>query len=283
MTRRSLLPLIIVIMMPFFGIYLHAADKGGSESPEGGDTCVSCHDAQAVDALKKPVTEWRASVHSGPGKKCSLCHGGDPGAADKLAAHSVKANFTGKPAGKASPEFCGRAGCHSTALEQFRRGPHYPSVQKSGEPACTSCHGVHNVQRSSVEVISAKSCTACHQADYSRDMVKLITGIDKSIGAIDRSITILTDKHADVTGLQNRLSNARHMFHQFVHVFSRQDMEFTKKMLEMEIASLDMETKTKVSSIQRMDLLYYAMLALGLAIIVGILTYMLVMYGKRRK
>ncbi len=245
--------------------------------------CVICHESQEAGQLKKPVTDWRASVHGGAGKRCEACHGGNPALNDKLLAHALKSNFTGKPDRKKEPEFCGREGCHTKATEQFRRGPHYLSVIKSGEPGCVTCHGSHSIRRSSIDVISEKSCTACHPADYSRDIVKLIGEIDRGIGRIDGNLAILAEKHTDEKALRGRLENTRHLFHQMVHVFSREDMETTKRVIELEIASLDSETKTKVSSIQRMDMLYLVMLAFGLAIIGGVSVYSAVMYGRRKK
>jgi len=260
-----------------------AAAQNRPEPPDEKDYCVICHEQEAQDRLKIPVAEWRASVHGGAGKRCSSCHGGNPALNDKLLAHALKSDFKGKPDRRKSSEFCGREGCHAKALEQFMRGPHYNSVLKSGEPGCITCHGAHNVKRSSISVISEKSCTACHPGEYSRDIVKLIGEIDRGIDRIDGNINFLLDKHADVKDLQDRLNNSRHLFHQMVHVFSREDMETTKRILELEIASLDGESKTKVASIQRMDLLYLGMLVFGLAIIAGVSIYSAVMYSRRKK
>ncbi|HPG52659.1 MAG TPA: hypothetical protein PLL11_18940, partial [Spirochaetota bacterium] len=66
-------------------------------------------------------------------------------------------------------------------------------------------------------------------------------------------------------------------------VFSREDMETTQRIIMLEIASLDEETTTKVSSLQRMDLLYLVMLGFGLAIIAGVSIYSAVMYSRRKK
>jgi hypothetical protein len=247
------------------------------------DYCVICHEQQTQDRLKKPVAEWRASVHGTAGKRCESCHGGNPALNDRLLAHALKSNFRGKPDRKKDTEYCGRDGCHVKAAEQFKRGPHYLSVMKSGEPGCVTCHGSHKVRRSSIDVISEKSCTACHPADYSRDIVKLIGEIDRGISRIDGNLVLLADKRAEVKALQDRLNNTRHLFHQMVHVFSREDMETTKRIVELEIASLDTETIAKVSSIQRIDMLYLVMLGFGLFIIGGVSIYSAVMYGRRKK
>lgn len=275
------------IFVPFLCLIaatsLYAEEKGKTGSAEVNNSCAACHEQLQKESLKKPVAEWRGSVHAKGGRNCTICHGGDPTTDDKIKAKSKLANFVGKPNKKAISELCGKAGCHILALAQFKRGPHYLSVQKTGEPGCTTCHGTHNIQRTSIEVISAKSCTACHPADYSKDIISMIAGIDRSIGAIDKNIEYMTGKHADVQKLSDRLNLARHLFHQFVHVFSRQDMESTKKILELEIKSLDSESRLKVSSIRRLDMLYLIMLSFGIAIVGGITTYSIIMYSKRKK
>jgi cytochrome c553 len=256
------------------------------KSPGGGnetDYCVSCHEAEGNQRLKKPVDEWRKSVHATLGKKCSLCHGGDPTVNDKVKAKSKLANFMGKPPKKTISEFCGRDGCHVLALEQFKRGPHYETVQKSGEPGCSSCHGAHNIQRSSIDIITVDSCVSCHPAEYSKNIISVIAGIDRHFTAIDGNVNFITEKQGEVKNLKERINNARHLFHQFVHVFSKQEMETTRKILDMEMQSLDSETRMKVASIRRLDVLYLAMLVFGLAIVGGISTYSIVMYGKRKK
>ncbi|TFH41117.1 MAG: hypothetical protein E4G96_06150, partial [Chrysiogenales bacterium] len=119
---------------------LHAAEKGAAGKPGDRDRCVECHEG-LDESLKKPVEEWRASVHAATGQKCFLCHRGNPDANNKLAAHSKKDNFIGRPGKNAVPELCGNEGCHSIALTQFRKSPHYLTVAKVGQPHCGTCHG----------------------------------------------------------------------------------------------------------------------------------------------
>lgn len=273
---------LCLLLMILAGPSLFAAEKKKPEGAVDKDNCALCHESLEKDTLKTPVAQWLKSVHATAGKKCSYCHGGDPTVNDKVKAKSKLANFIGKPDKKAISEFCGREGCHVLALEQFRRGPHYQTVLKSGEPGCNSCHGTHNIQRSSVDVITVESCTACHPADYSKSIISTIAGIDRSFNAIDKNLNYITEKQGEVKKLHDRVNHARHLFHQLVHVFSREDMETTKKILEMEIENLDSDTRLKVASIKRLDILYIAMLVFGVAIVIGITTYSIIMYGKRK-
>jgi hypothetical protein len=265
------------------GAAYSAEKKGPPAKPDDRDYCAACHEQQAQASLKKPVKEWKSSVHAGEGKKCSLCHGGDPGTNDKVKAKSKLANFIGRPDKKMIAEFCGREGCHATALDQFRRGPHYLPMQKTDEPGCVFCHGTHNIQRSSLEVITAKSCTLCHPAENAKETVSMIGNIDRSLSVIDGGIRTLSDKHAEVAGMKDRLNSVRHLFHQMVHVFSHQEMESSRKVIDMEVKSLEAESRSKLVSIQRLDFLYYTMVVFGVAIICGMFFYVLVMYSRRKK
>lgn len=267
----------------FCGISFTAENKAAQKQQDEKDYCVSCHEAQETPSLKEPVTRWKSGVHAGEGMKCSLCHGGDPGVNDKLKAKSKLTNYTGKPDKKKIPGFCGREGCHAAALDQFRRGPHNGSVQKTGDPGCVFCHGAHDIQRTSVDVITAQSCASCHPADYSKEIVTMIGDIDRSIAGIDAGIKGLLDKEADVTGMKDRLNNARRLFHQMVHVFSRDDMQSSRKIIEVEIKSLESEARSKTASIQRLDILYVTMAVFGLAIIFGMILYVMIMYSRRKK
>ncbi len=284
MKHIPILPSLVIILVTTIGGPLYAQD--GKKNTGAGDEknyCITCHEAEGKESLKKPVADWRKSVHAAAGKDCTACHGGDASVNDKIKAKSKLANFVGKPKKNVISEFCGRTGCHVLALDQFKRGPHYQTVLKTGEPGCASCHGTHNIQRSSINVITVESCTSCHPADYSKEIISVIAGIDKNFTAIQKNIQFITEKQGEVEKLQGRVNNARHLFHQLVHVFSKQDMESTKKILEMEMQSLDSETRIKVASIKRLDVLYLAMLIFGLAIVGGISTYSIIMYGKRRK
>jgi hypothetical protein len=283
MMKKIWIQLLLCPILVIFGASVNAEEKNIQKAPNEKDYCVICHEQQPKGDLKKPVAEWRAGVHAVKGEKCGICHGGDPGIDDKIKAKSKALNYIGRPNKKKISEFCGREGCHTVALEQFKQGPHYLSVQKSGEPGCTTCHGVHNIKRSSIGTINERSCTACHSAEYSKGIIAHITRIDRGINNIDKNIALLVDIHTDVRGIQDRLNRARLLFHRFVHVLSRQDMESTKNILEIEITSLDNETKSKVASIQRIDMLYIIMVIFCLGVIAGFLIYIIVMYSRRKK
>ncbi|MBN2077594.1 MAG: hypothetical protein JW838_01420 [Spirochaetes bacterium] len=281
MTPRTWLPLMLVCSI-FAGSAFGAAEETAPPAATGEkDRCLGCHDGLGGDEAK-PVGEWRSSVHAG-GKKCFLCHRGNPDADDRIAAHAKKDGFIGRPDNKAVPGFCGREGCHSIALEQFQRSPHYQSVMTKGVPHCGTCHGSHAIRKSSVGIIDEKACAICHTPETIKENVAMIAEIDRGIAEIDSNIRFMEDKHADVRVLRDRLDSVRRIYHQLVHVFSRTEIETSRRVLNLEIAGLGADARAKVSSIRRLDALYISMLIVGLAIIAGVSTYTLVMYGRRKK
>jgi len=250
-------------------------------NPEKGNSCIDCH-SKLTGNLRQPVLDWKKSVHAAVGNRCNICHGGNPDMKDKNQAKSVKYHFIGKPNKKTVTEFCGRGGCHAVDLEQFKQGPHYQAVLKTGVPNCTTCHGIHEIHKTSIKVISETSCSKCHPVAYSREIIKMITDIDASISVIKKRTEFLRSKHAEVTDIENRLSDTRHLFHQLVHVFSREDMKSTKRIIQLEVRNLDENTESKVTQIKRLNMLYIIMVFFGLIIIIAILFYTIIMYTKRR-
>ncbi len=252
-----------------------------SPSPEEGNSCLDCHE-NLKGRLYQPVVEWKKSVHYTVGNKCNLCHGGNPAINDAELSKSREYHFIGKPDKDVITDFCGRGGCHATALIQFKKGPHYQSVLETNQPNCTHCHGVHNIQRSSVNIITEKDCTGCHSVEYSRAIVEDIKSIETSIDSIQENINFLEKKYADVSDIQERLDRTRHIFHQLVHVFSAEEMKTNKRILELEIENLERDSLTKVAMLKRLDIFYIIMAAFGLSVIVGISFYTIYMYSKRR-
>lgn len=265
------------------GVSFSAEEKPEVKQPDTNDYCASCHEGLAQASLKDPVDQWKSSVHAGEGKKCSLCHGGDPGVNDKMRAKSRLAHYTGTPEKKKIPEFCGREGCHADVLEQFRNGPHYLSVQKTGDPGCVFCHGSHAVRKTSLGAITEKSCAACHTEAHAKEMVAEVRTLDGSIKKIDASMKTLAEKRADVAVMMDRLDNTRRLFSRMVHVSSRSEMKNSRKSIEDEVKSLISESRSKVASIQRLDILYVTMVVFALAIIGGMIFYILIMYSRRKK
>lgn len=283
MVKKIPIQLLFCSIIAILSSSLFAEENNTHNRSHDKDHCVICHEQQTKKSLKDPVAEWRASVHAGKEGACNLCHRGDPGAEDKIKAKSRLANFIGRPNKKKMPEFCGRKGCHETSLEQFKEGPHYQSAAKTGEPGCTTCHGVHSIQSSSFENIRTETCNACHSQKYARETVAFIAGLGKRIATIDNNVAVMVEKHIDVKVIQERLARVHTVFNRFIHVLSRQEMDSTRNILETEITSIENDMGSRATSIQRIDALYVIMVAFCLLVIVGFFIYIIIMYSRRKK
>ncbi|MBI2616218.1 MAG: hypothetical protein HYW52_11210, partial [Gemmatimonadetes bacterium] len=117
--------------------------------PAAPNGCVTCHEKlPATTAGGHSFQDWRASPHGRAGATCDKCHGGNPAAADREAAHRdvyssresrSKVYYTRIPA------TCGS--CHQQELGFFTDSRHYARLVTTGRgPNCVTCHGSMAVQ-----------------------------------------------------------------------------------------------------------------------------------------
>ena len=110
--------------------------------------CGDCHPDQHDD--------YTISVHAEgdrPAAVCTDCHG----------LHGIKR--VRQPDSKVHRSLvC--ASCHIGPGEEFEKGPHSSAMEKSGAPACASCHGNHAVKRPTIAVVEP-ACEVCHTSESS--------------------------------------------------------------------------------------------------------------------
>jgi len=280
--KKNLILLLNLIFLVFSSNLLFSNKKEIPNAISKGNSCIERHE-KLEGKLKTPIIYWKNSVHAKALKNCNMCHGGNPEIFDEKEAKSKKFNFIGKPSKKVITNFCGRGGCHSEALLQFKKGPHYKSVLKSNHPNCTDCHGIHNIQKSTLKIINEKSCTSCHDSEYSKDIIKEISVIEKDIDKISNDIKFLKKHETDITNLRLEISKIKNLFHQLVHVFSKEDMKTTKKIMTLSLKNITTEVTTKILLTKRLKILYLVMLILGLLTIIIITAYSIMMFSKRRE
>ncbi len=244
--------------------------------------CVECHN-ELAGKLKEPVRLWRVSVHGKAGTKCNICHGGNPDSNIKTVAKSKASGFIGIPKFREMLLFCGREGCHVTEHQLFMKGPHYKSVVETGVPNCSSCHGTHNIQKSSSEIITDKNCaTGCHTPEHTRKILTSLTGIEKGVKNIYGNINFLQEYHSEIKEIESRLQRTRLLYRQFMHIFSLTEIQTTQKIIELEIENLLHDTGTKVDLTQRLNILYIMTIIFAALTISGFLIYTAVMLYRRK-
>lgn len=280
--------LIVLILLAFASGTLYAqkdlSEGRSSRFPEPvgqkdkESSCIKCHTG-LDDRLRESVIITKTSVHAK--SNCHICHGGNPNSADKKIAMGSDALFIGRPDNKVVTDFCGRGGCHFSEISQFKKGPHYDSVLKKGRPSCLYCHGSHNIQKSSVQIIQSARCDECHTANYARDILGSMTIIQSGIDSVRNNIFYLDQKHADTAALAERLSNTKNIFIDLVHVFSKDKLDSTKRIMELDLQNLQNESRQLVDLSKRLDLLYIIMMVIGLSIVVAFALYMIFMISRR--
>ncbi|HNU91004.1 MAG TPA: hypothetical protein PKO25_03965 [Spirochaetota bacterium] len=277
-----LFPAALLCSASVAAVNTKAATPAKAPEAVSADHCLDCH--KSLGGRHAEIADqWAASVHSKEGARCNLCHKGDDTTGDMKRAKSRDAGFIGKPSPRESLAFCGRAECHDLAFQQFKRSPHYDSVLKKGAPSCVSCHGDHNVQRSSIDIISDRTCSACHPVEYSREIISSIFSIEKDIESIEAGISLLESKKADVKNELLQMEKLKSLFHQIVHVFSREEIQFSRRIVDLEIASLKNGVMMKVDVSRRMDIIYITTIAVSFIIVFGLAFYVFWMLSRRRK
>jgi len=70
-----------------------------AQTPAATNSCLACHATQQDARIATPAALFtQPDVHRESGFACADCHGGNPAAADKAAAHDIAKQFKGKPA-----------------------------------------------------------------------------------------------------------------------------------------------------------------------------------------
>jgi formate dehydrogenase gamma subunit len=137
------------------------------------ETCGKCHGDKSVmqgsGISDRPFLSYRESVHAEAIARgntsaavCTDCHNShDIQPASNSQSSIAKANI---------PATCGR--CHQTEAREFIQSVHGQAVTRgvSRAPACTDCHGIHNIKTPSDQTnatasvaVATESCAKCHE------------------------------------------------------------------------------------------------------------------------
>ncbi len=141
--------------------------------------CEGCHGDSAFMARDRKLydyyQDWLTSPHKQAGVTCDQCHGGDPSAADKDAAHAGRAPVIDPRSGvfyKRQPETCGR--CHAEVARQFTGSRHCSKVLSDDlAPTCTTCHRAMN-KKPYYRDILRDGCQHCHGSGQGQRRAEVI-------------------------------------------------------------------------------------------------------------
>ena len=140
------------------------------------DSCVECHSSPQFLVTNKKLYDyyrlWEVSVHGQEEVGCSDCHGGNPAAKDKEAAHRVAALPGGEKTSPVNyqniPKTCGQ--CHDEIYKHYTTSKHYEKLlagERAGKPIgpnCVTCHGSVNTAVLNVGTVR-DTCEKCHNRE----------------------------------------------------------------------------------------------------------------------
>ncbi len=208
--------------------------------------CISCHASEKMKPEFREITEaWQASWHAQNNISCENCHGGDP--RDAALAMSPERGFIGRPDYKDVPDFCGK--CHIAILANFRdsghgkahaaggTSPNCMTAIKAGKkaPNCVTCHGSHNIQKASIDIINEQLCTQCHSYERAKVMKQALFQTENRIEQLEKKLQVLRQggiyPETDEKSLFNTQAEYRALFHTVdVNLVKNRTDEFTAKL-----------------------------------------------------
>lgn len=195
MKRLILLQLVILAIL--FSIDLsHAGYRETFErefmlspwSIAKGETsaCIQCHTSENMGPeMHNIVRQWKDSWHAKNNISCHDCHGGAPEDASMSMMH--QRGFIGSPKSSEIPEFCGT--CHIAILDNYLKSGHGKMFCDSAEgPSCVNCHGSHDIERASMEIINEQLCSECHTYDRAKEMKQALFIVEDKLSGVEKNL-----------------------------------------------------------------------------------------------
>jgi nitrate/TMAO reductase-like tetraheme cytochrome c subunit len=269
--------LIALFALPASAGYREIFEKEFLSQPWSGErleesACIVCHSSETMEAdLQKIPQEWKTSWHFQNNVSCHDCHGGDHEDASMSMSH--QRGFTGSPKYAEVPDFCGK--CHIGILNNYTQSGHGQALLSSGTgPNCVTCHGAHNIQKASIDIIYGRRCTQCHSYERAKVIKQALFMTESKMQAIEGDLRKL--KAAGVVlnegkkTLFRTQAEFRTLFHTVdVSLVNESTDKFTKILyqLEEEIKSTFDELRFRKNFSAFLSLLF-----IGIAVVISILS-----------
>ena len=195
--------------------------------------CLQCH-AGLEGRLGEPVGLWRDSVHAANGISCHDCHGGDP--TDFEMAMSPERGFVGVPDYAAVPEFCGR--CHIGVKDDYLASAHGKALDVGGAQ-CVVCHGNHDIQLATIDLINEESCSRCHDYERAGNVKQVISSTEETLTGLEMSVAALHRVGFDMERMKAELFAQRNGFRRLFHTVSPKRIEQQKAEFDAGLAATE--------------------------------------------
>ena len=148
--------------------------------------CIQCHTSDNMGPEMHEITrQWKESWHAQNNISCHDCHGGAPEDASMSMMH--QRGFKGSPKDIDVPDFCGT--CHIAILNNYLQSGHGKTFLDTAEgPSCTTCHGSHNIQMASMDIINEQLCSQCHTYERAKEMKQALFIVENKLSSIKEDL-----------------------------------------------------------------------------------------------
>jgi hypothetical protein len=282
MIRYFIIPVVVLIGIVSTGLsqaasYRETFEKEFMLSPwyiATGEisACIQCHTSDNIGPEMHEITrQWKESFHAKHNISCHDCHGGAPEDASMAMMHLR--GFKGSPEDKDVPEFCGT--CHIAILESYLKSGHGNTFRETGEgPNCVTCHGSHNIQKASMDIINDQLCTQCHTYERAKEMKQALFMVESKLSNVEETLDRLkllginVDSHEKV--FYRNHAGFRALSHSIdVDAVRVKTGDYIKK---LEVIESELNESFKQLSFRRNYFAYLFLLFLGLSIAVFLLS-----------
>lgn len=234
--------------------------------------CIQCHTSDSMDPrIHKLVQDWRGSWHAKNNVSCHDCHGGAPEDASMSMSH--QRGFKGSPKNIDIPDFCGT--CHIAIQENYLKSGHGKTFYDTAEgPSCVTCHGSHDIQQASMDIINEQLCSQCHTYERAKEMKQALFMVESKLNSISDNLKRLkvlgiTIDSQEKAYFRNH-AEFRALFHSIdVDAVRAKSSEYIQK---LEVIEGDIEVFFKKLAFRRNFSAYLFMAFLGLCIVVFLLS-----------
>jgi len=113
-------------------------------------------------------------------------------------------------------------------------------------------------------------------------LVDEILHFEEMFSVVKDNIAFLTEEQMETDNMKRLLSEAEGLFFRLRYVEDIKDPELMKRHLSTIVADLVQESGERVAFVQRMNLLYWMMLSIGLFIVFLMLVYSIYMFSRRK-
>jgi len=234
--------------------------------------CIQCHTSDSMDPrIHQLVQDWRSSWHAKNNVSCHDCHGGAPEDASMSMSH--QRGFKGAPKNIDIPEFCGT--CHIAIQENYLKSGHGKTFCDTAEgPSCVTCHGSHDIQQASMDIINEQLCSQCHTYERAKEMKQALSLVESKLNSISgnlkrlKTLGIATDPQ-EKAFFRNH-AEFRALFHSIdVDAVRAKSSEYTQR---LEVIEADIQGFFKQLAFRRNFSAYLFLIFIGLSIVVFLLS-----------